>query len=355
LELPLHEDDSAGTAGVERGNNAEPLPENNRSAEATAFTTTNYTFPTWDELGISLPIHSAPSEEEDLDTAATDSEDDGVDAMGVISCLPNANCGRKRRPSNYLSPSSTKGLLDKARTAIDIDRTRNISYSDTSSASMADTAENESSRDALLNSIYPRTDGGVFGMTIPSRPEADTLVESYWTWTHSLYPFIHRPSFEERYKSIWYPCVQTGHENHNCSLPKRNLYADTSDRLFYTMLNMIFALGAHFSPNTDPKNRVYVSHSFYERGKKLIDIELLANGVLALVQTLLLTGQYLQSTEMSNSCWNIVGLAVRVAQSIGLHHDPKNCDQGCCSSQSFDQIELEMRRRNWAGCVMLDR
>lgn len=128
-----------------------------------------------------------------------------------------------------------------------------------------------------------------------------------------------------------------------------------SDRLFYCMLNTVFSLGALFSPKINQKDRASVGHSFYERAKKPLDIDLLADGNLALVQTLLLMGQYLQSTDMSNSCWNIIGLAVRIAQCIGLHHDPQNCDQGCCSAQSTDQVEIEMRRRAWTGCVLLDR
>lgn len=359
-QLPLQEEGSAPRASEVEFDGQEPLQEGSRSAEAADLFDNGYAYPSWDELGISLPINSnhnsplAVSEEEELNAEATDSEDDGVDAMGVVSYLPSPNCGRKRRPSNYLGPSSTKGLLDKAQTAIN--RARHISHSDTSSASLTGTNEQDGSRATAVPSLSAHIDGGIFGMIIPSRPEADSLVESYWTWTHSLYPFIHRPSFEERYKAIWFPRVQTGHDYH-ASIPmtKRNFYADTSDRLFYTMLNMVFALGAHFSPNIDQQSRASASHTFYERGKKLIDIDLLANGELALVQTLLLTGQYLQSTDMSNSCWNIVGLAVRVGQRIGLHHDPENCDQECCSSHPFDQLDLEMRRRSWAGCVMLDR
>lgn len=201
-----------------------------------------------------------------------------------------------------------------------------------------------------------KADGAVFGMTVPPRDEADDLIENYWRWTHSLYPLIHKPSFEERYRMVWYPqtesrCLST--EAH-ASTPT-GLYTSTGDRLFYCMLNSVFALGALFSPRMDHKDRDQLSRSFFERSKKLMDLDMLAAGSLALVQTLLLMGQYLQSTEMSSTCWNIVGLAVRVAQNIGLHHDPKNCNQSCCPAQTIDQAETEMRRRAWAGCVLLDR
>lgn len=128
-----------------------------------------------------------------------------------------------------------------------------------------------------------------------------------------------------------------------------------SDRLFYCMLNSLFALGALLNPKIEQKDRDNISRSFFDRAKKLLDLDLLAAGNLPLVQTLLLMGQYLQSTGLSSSCWNVIGLAVRVAQCIGLHHDPMACDQGCCPFRELDQVETEMRRRAWAGCVTLDR
>ncbi|GAD91859.1 hypothetical protein NECHADRAFT_77081 [Paecilomyces variotii No. 5] len=289
----------------------------------------NYVLPDW-SLGLSLPVNSklAPSTSAGgCETVVSDSEDDGVDAMGVMSHFPAPNSGRKRRPSNYFGPSSTKGLLDKARTAMD--RGRNTNISDTSTTPLNQTIEEHCASTAVpTQSNGFRNDGGVFGMVVPSRPEADDLIKSYWHWMHSLYPFIHRPSFEERYLAMWWPQVQPGRSNDSPNHPKeKGIYANINDRLFYCMLNTVFSLGALFSTKVDHKHRATASYAFYERAKRLIDIDLLADGSLALVQTLLLMGQYLQSTEMSNSCWNIIGLAV----------------------------EIEMRRRAWAGCVMLDR
>ncbi|KAJ5097484.1 hypothetical protein N7456_008205 [Penicillium angulare] len=303
--------------------------------------------PDWN-FDMSHPITNKTTSPATNEAGATNEDDeDEVDAMGVISNFPNPNDGRKRKACTYFGPSSTKGLLDKAHG-------RCPSLSDTCTTPPAHTKENP--QNASARSYKSRNDSGVFGMVMPSRPEADGFVESYWRWTHSLYPFIHRPSFEERYLTIWYPHIWTSSSDQSIdSSTAKGIYTNISDRLFYCMLNTVFSLGALFSARIDPEERADVAYSFYERAKKLLDVDLLADGSLALVQTLLLMGQYLQSTEMSNSCWNIIGLAVRVAQCIGLHHDPQNCDQGCCSTQSLDQVEIEMRRRAWTGCIMLDR
>jgi hypothetical protein len=61
--------------------------------------------------------------------------------------------------------------------------------------------------------------------------------------------------------------------------------------------------------------------------------------------------QYLQSTDMPGLCWNIVGLAIRVGQSIGLH-----IPRVSSSNQSKEAVLMnELRKRVWGGCVTLDR
>ncbi|KAM6477517.1 aldehyde dehydrogenase family-domain-containing protein [Trichoderma sp. SZMC 28011] len=302
------------------------------------------------------PIYQDP--DPDLD-AGSDSDDTDVNAMGVIAPLNSISGRRNRRPSEYFGPSSTASLVDRARNAMGQQCRKHWSVLNNRPCSQC--------QHELVSALSPscastgrshslKTDSAVFGMTVPPRDEADDLVENYWRWTHSLYPSIHRPSFEERYRMIWYPqtgprCLSTEAQ----PFAPAGLYASMGDRLFYCMLNSVFALGALFSPWLGHKDRDQLSRGFFERAKKLMDLDMLAAGSLALVQTLLLMSQYLQSTEMSSTCWNIVGLAVRVAQNIGLHHDPKNCNQGCCPTQALDQAETEMRRRAWAGCVLLDR
>jgi hypothetical protein len=87
---------------------------------------------------------------------------------------------------------------------------------------------------------------------------------------------------------------------------------------------------------------------------KSLTFQLVGRGSLELVQTLLLTAQYLQSTQMWGMCWNLVGLAVRLAQGIGLHLNPSDSSKHS-GAQSSSLLDEEMRRRVWGGCVTLDR
>jgi hypothetical protein len=81
-------------------------------------------------------------------------------------------------------------------------------------------------------------------------------------------------------------------------------------------------------------------------------MELLDFANLEMVQSLVLMAQYLQSTDKPNYCWSIVGLAIRLAQAIGLHLDSP---EGVAAGRKIDQINAEVRKRVWASCILLDR
>lgn len=68
-------------------------------------------------------------------------------------------------------------------------------------------------------------------------------------------------------------------------------------------------------------------------------------GSIQVVQALMLMAQYLQTLTLSNKCWVVVGMAIRVAQGIALHLD--------VAGES--QARREERRRTWYACVLLDR
>lgn len=67
----------------------------------------------------------------------------------------------------------------------------------------------------------------------------------------------------------------------------------------------------------------------------------------ALVQYLLLTGQYLQGTRRSTQAWVNHGLAVKAALQMGLHTND--------TLSTLTLTEREIRKRVWFGCVTLDR
>ncbi|KAH7141321.1 fungal-specific transcription factor domain-containing protein [Dactylonectria estremocensis] len=274
----------------------------------------------------------------------------GVDAMGIVSSIKGINDTHAGRPHAYFGPSSTVNLLSEARTAM-CRRPCGHGPLISGHSEPCRVCENEVASFPSPSSSTTRKGGreAMFGWSVPLRAEADSLLDSYWAWVHSLYPFIHQTSFEKRYLTVW-NSQNKSRSVHPSPSETAGCYDNLNDELFYCLLNIVFALGTLFNPSIDPLDRDRLSRPFFERSKALLDLDALAQGSLPLVQTLLLMGQYLQSTDMSSSCWNIVGLAIRVAQGIGLHHEPRGRGR-----QPVDQLDTEMRRRAWTGCVFLDR
>ena len=284
-----------------------------------------------------------PSEE---DLALGESDDNSeVDAMGVFGSAAT----RTRRTSDYYGPSSTLSLLSEARRIMS--HLSNEASSSSASNDPGSTTARAQRPPALLSArTSKRCRRAVFDLSVPPRSQADALLNSYWTWFHSLYPFLYRPAFDSRYQELWIPA-----EGAQWSNVSSSYYSSMDDNLFHCMLNVVFALGSYFDPSIDNLERNKISSTFFERAKALVKFEILTQGNVFLVQALLLMAQYLQSTDMATACWNIAGLAIRVAQGIGLHHDQDNCDQPCCSKSRLDIVETEMRRRAWTGCILLDR
>ena len=227
----------------------------------------------------------------------------------------------------YFGPSSVFGFMRQAQQS-------SIEPSDELQSFVVSIPVHRRSGQARIQDLIEKVP-----ISLPSNQEADALVEGYFTGVHSLYPFLHRGSFETRYSRVW-----TGSTDGQPRL-------DSEDRIFYSLLNAVFALGVHFTPSILPQDRARHSELYFNRAMGMLNFGILAEGSIELVQTLLLLGQYLQSTDMPGLCWNIVGLAIRVAQSIGLHI-PRH------TTSSLDRSTIlmnELRKRLWCGCLTLDR
>ncbi|KNG88509.1 hypothetical protein ANOM_003226 [Aspergillus nomiae NRRL 13137] len=178
---------------------------------------------------------------------------------------------------------------------------------------------------------------------LPPRPLADHLVDCYFSKVHTLYPFVHKDAFFSAYRSLWVPAEMGRSTNAAPGLGIGDIAVNRTT--FYCALNAIFALGCQFS-NVVRTQRETTSEAFYRRCKPALDVEYLEGGDLAVCQTLLLITHYLQCSRTPNRCWHVIGMACRLAQALGLHSDLGN------ERRSFAEIQL--RRRVWHGCVMLD-
>ncbi|KAI3573491.1 fungal-specific transcription factor domain-containing protein [Fusarium oxysporum f. sp. albedinis] len=174
-------------------------------------------------------------------------------------------------------------------------------------------------------------------VSLPERQFADALFRCFWDFIHPVFPILHRPSYATMYDHLWQQVMPSAYH-----------YKQTNDDVvFHATLNMVLALGCQRSEQIPSAQRNQFADSFYRRSHRLISIETLDFSSLQIVQLLLLRAIYLHYTTYADRCWNMVGVALRVAQGLGLHLEQ--------TAPSKNQLKREMRRRVWHNCVALDR
>lgn len=277
-------------------------------------------------VNLAFTSPSVPSPVQRVD----DEHGSGVTAMGLVSQPPDSAHGSMKE---FFGDSSAISFIKQLQ-----DTLRPNAPTGT-----------ESNRERRQHRVHGRTSSPrpissePWVNSLPPRTLADHLVNCYFAKIHTLYPFVHKYAFLAMYRSLW-----TAQGFPSGRKPTNGLgLGDTrvNSITFYYALNAIFALGCQFSTVVQAE-RETTSEAFFRLCKPALDLDSLQGSDLALVQTLLLMVHYLQGSRTPDRCWHVIGTACRVAQAIGLHADSGN------SNRSF--AEIQIRRRVWHGCVMLD-
>ncbi|THX31867.1 hypothetical protein D6D10_08253 [Aureobasidium pullulans] len=179
---------------------------------------------------------------------------------------------------------------------------------------------------------------------LPIRRIADDLINCYWQYMHPLFPILHEPTFTAAYKKSWTSDQPIPHATPK---PTSDNPGEIKEALFFSTLNIIFALGTRFCSSIPSTEKEITSKRFHRRARLNFPYDLLDFSSLPVLQMVLLQGVYLQSTTEVSRCWNVIGVAVRMAQSLGLHAEET---QG----RKKTRLELEMGRKLWWCCIVLD-
>lgn len=181
---------------------------------------------------------------------------------------------------------------------------------------------------------------------LPPRKMAEKFLDSYFQHHHIFYPWLHSITFQKEAQSLW------ADQDRAPKTPESRTEPDVGigshhcpPAVFFGALNAVFALGTE-SSDLPSHEKDALSFMFFTRAKDLLVNEILSGGSIALVQALLLAGQYLHSTQYPTQCWNSIGLAGRIAIGLGLHSES--------TSGMKTHLELEIRRRVWYGCLQMD-
>lgn len=240
---------------------------------------------------------------------------DGVNAMmGEVE--------EERLAQGFFGSSSAASFIRQIRTAID--QRVPSPYCGTS-----DSILGAASSSGLKSRIQrPST---IPNYVLPPRKTADSLMEVYWTFVFPLYPLIDSLNLRAEYSRLW-----TGEPSHS------------DENMLMCTFNVIFALACQLADFIPPEEREASADAFFSRAKDLLQFNLWNTGSAELIQCLLLMAQYLQSTDSAHQCWIVTGLAIRNAQSLGLHL-PQT------SARLRNPQEKQLARKIWHGCVLMDR
>lgn len=173
---------------------------------------------------------------------------------------------------------------------------------------------------------------------LPRRPSADDFVYCFFEYYQPVFPILSRQDFMRQYEQLWNPSRQDD---------ALRTSTEQDEAAFAATLNLVFAIGSRISPSVEAHEKRSIPEDFYRRARDLYPYDLLMASSFPVLQMLLLMALFLQATQYSAECWNSLGLAIRVAQSLGLHIDSGK-------NRSISAEELNFRRQIWHLCVQLD-
>ncbi|KAF2165804.1 hypothetical protein M409DRAFT_24091 [Zasmidium cellare ATCC 36951] len=143
---------------------------------------------------------------------------------------------------------------------------------------------------------------------LPSKSQADLLVEKYFNAVDPLYPVIFRPQFTADYELFWAKSL-----DERCE----------SDAAFIALMFIVFACGTQHVDNVPPDERVQMSQFYVSAShQSLCLFSYLNRCSLSTMQTMVMITYYLISNNHISDAWTFSGMTQRQAYGLGLNRNP---------------------------------
>lgn len=177
---------------------------------------------------------------------------------------------------------------------------------------------------------------------VPTRRQSNILYKGFMSGVHAISPVVHPPTVLKLYQSFWEWFENRGHT--------RTPYPDPS---FIPLLYAIWYGGSvtislrtiHAEFNVE--NRAGLSEPFHDEVTRwLKKVSFPRSSTLHGLAAFLLVQTILSKEEEPLTSSLFISLALRVAQTMGLHRDPAQFGIPAC--------EAETRRRVWWHIVHMD-
>ncbi|KAI9508265.1 fungal-specific transcription factor domain-containing protein [Russula earlei] len=200
----------------------------------------------------------------------------------------------------------------------------------------------------------PRPHGEEDSVTLPDAATQEELLDLYFAYVHPALPVLHKKSFLEK--------LRNGHvarqSRNTPDSPSPLQFGRRRPHASPLLLLAMFSVAARYTSAHDndrlpsestmwPAGDVYL-----EQAKRLLDSSY-SSSRPATCQALLLMGYREIGIGAMAQAWLYVGMAIRMAQDLGIH---KSADQWMHGGSSlFTSVELQERRRIWYACVIIDK
>lgn len=198
------------------------------------------------------------------------------------------------------------------------------------------------------------------GMIIESeiipRTQQRQYIRQFWDLHHPLLPILCEQDFTEHFESLWTSASTQSTQRTRapsaladiviaiCALAKSSSSKQPPRQQSQGFSPSSNSLGAPSSNGFGELTDANISVWHYRRCQRLLDDEL-DRPIAFTVQAQTLMAIYLHTTSRISAAYNVLGTAVRIAYSLGLHRDPP---------ASIGITKAELRRRIWWSLYVLD-
>ncbi|KAI0824538.1 fungal-specific transcription factor domain-containing protein [Trametes gibbosa] len=204
-----------------------------------------------------------------------------------------------------------------------------------------------------------------FAPRLPDAPTQELLLELYFTYVHPALPIVHKRTFMDDFRN--------GNMNDDSPYSGESGYSDAASpisasspigprkrRVPTLLLLAMFSLAARYSSQTaevpppEDDGAMWTAGDGYMEDAKVILDRTYAASRPSTCQALLLLGYREVGIGAMAQAWLYVGMAVRMAQDLGLHKSAETWT-AVGGRSLFSRAALQERRRVWYGCVVMDK
>ena len=181
------------------------------------------------------------------------------------------------------------------------------------------------------NAALPRRESVSVTTQLPPYDFAKRLFASQYNYIGTIFSFLEPPVFEARLQWVY-------SEEPDLSI--------RGNCLAYCQILMTFAFGQLYSINEWTGNQGPPGFDYFTQALQILP-DIYEDGSILFVEVLSLVGYYMQNLNRRDAAFLYIGLALRMAISLGLHQE--------VSDGMLDAVEREHRRRVWWSVYSMDR